>query len=294
MSSLKTGVVGLGAMGLNMARNLHKRGLLVAVWNRTGAKAETLSAETGCATPAAPADLAALCDVVLICVSADRDVLEMIAALRPGLRSGALVVDCSTVSQDTARAATVELGQLGVDFVDAPVTGGVEGAQNGSLTVMCGGSAAAFERAQPVLAAIGQRVVHMGPPGAGQATKAVNQVLCAGINQAVCEALAFAESLNLPLDSVIDVIGSGAAGNWFLNRRGKTMTRGVYTPGFKLALHHKDLGICAQMAAASGSEIPLSVQTRDEYAVLMRQGHGDDDISGLYRLKRGLAMPGPG
>ncbi|MGH8530722.1 MAG: NAD(P)-dependent oxidoreductase [Nevskiales bacterium] len=286
MSSPRVGLLGLGAMGQHMARNLSKHKLLTGVWNRSRARAETLAVELGCDNPATPGELASRCDALLLCVSADADVLEVIVALKPGLSRGALVIDCSTVSRETAQRAARELTEVGGEFLDAPVSGGVEGARNATLTIMCGGTPAAFQNAQPLLSAIGQRVVHMGPVGSGQATKAVNQVMAAGINQAVCEALAFARALNLPLDEVIDAIGSGAAGNWFINHRGKAMTKGVFAPGFKLALHHKDLDICLQMAHQAGVEIPLSAQTRDEYAKLMRDGHGDDDISGLFRLRR--------
>ena len=128
-----------------------------------------------------------------------------------------------------------------------------------------------------------------GASGAGQSTKAVNQVMCAGINQAVTEAMAFATALDLPLDKVVDVVGSGAAGNWFVNQRGKTMVRDQYTGfGFKLALHHKDLAICLEMAEANAGDLPLSKQTLDDYAELMRHGFGDEDISALFRLKRDL------
>ncbi|MGH6692526.1 MAG: NAD(P)-dependent oxidoreductase [Gammaproteobacteria bacterium] len=282
----KVGVLGLGAMGAPMARNLARHGLLAQVWNRSADKALALSAELGCPAATSPAELARDCEILLSCVSADADLLEVVAALKPGLRRGGLLIDCSTVARDTAERVARELAECGAEFLDAPVSGGVEGARKGSLTIMCGGSAEAFARAQPVLQAIGQRALHMGPAGSGQATKAVNQVLAAGINQAVCEALAFASALKLPLDEVIDAIGSGAAGNWFINHRGKTMTRGVFTPGFKLALHHKDLDICARMAEQAGLPLPLSLQTRDEYAKLMQQGHGDEDISALYRLRR--------
>ena len=270
-----------------MARNLAKAGLLSGVWNRSGDKAAALAAELGCVAAAEPAVLARACEILLTCVSADADVLAVVAALRPGLRAGSLVIDCSTVARETAQRIASELAARGAEFLDAPVTGGVEGARKGTLTLMCGGSPAAFARAQPVLQAIGQRALHMGPAGSGQATKAVNQVLAAGINQAVCEALAFARALELPLDEVIDAIGSGAAGNWFINHRGKTMTRGVFAPGFKLALHHKDLNICLAMAKAAGAgpELALSRQTRDEYARLMQQGFGEEDISALFRLR---------
>jgi 3-hydroxyisobutyrate dehydrogenase len=283
---MKAGFIGLGAMGQSMARHLAKHRLLAAVWNRNPEKARLLAAETGCAVAAEPAEVARLCDVVVLCVSADADVKAMIAALQPGLAPGNLVIDCSTVSAETARLSAHRLYEQDVDFLDAPVTGGTEGARLGTLSIMVGGSEPVFQRALPVLQAMGQRVVHLGPVGAGQAAKAVNQVMCAGINQAVTEAMAFATALGLPLEKLIEVIGSGAAGNWFINHRGLSMVEGRYPPGFKLALHHKDLNICLDMARQLGGELPLSSATLNDYEALMAAGHGDEDISALYRLKR--------
>jgi 3-hydroxyisobutyrate dehydrogenase len=283
---MKAGFIGLGAMGLSMARNLAKHGRLAAAWNRDPEKARALAAETGCQTAANPAELARQCELVVLCVSADADVKGVVAALQPGLAAGRMVIDCSTVSAETARQCAQRLGQQGVDFLDAPVSGGTEGARLGTLSIMVGGEAHAFERALPVLEAMGQRIVHMGPAGAGQAAKAVNQVMAAGINQAVTEAMAFAQALGLPLQKLVEVIGSGAAGNWFINHRGLSMTEGRYPPGFKLALHHKDLQICLDMAAQLGGKLPLAAATLEDYESLMAAGHGDEDISALYRLKR--------
>lgn len=283
---MKTGFIGLGAMGQSMARNLARAGLLAAAWNRSADKAQALAAETGCVAASDPAALARLCDVIVTCVSADADVKSVVAALQPGLAPGKTVIDCSTVSAETARQSAHRLYPLQVDFLDAPVSGGTEGARLGTLSVMVGGEAHAYERVLPVLKAIGQRIVHLGPVGAGQAAKAVNQVMAAGINQAVTEAMAFAVALGLPLEKLIEVIGSGAAGNWFINHRGLSMVEGRYPPGFKLALHHKDLRICLAMAAQLGGELPLSSATLNDYETLMAAGHGDEDISALYRLKR--------
>lgn len=281
---MQTGFIGLGTMGQGMARNLHQAGLLVSVYNRSAAKAAALAAQTGCRQATSPAELAAQCQAIVLCVSADADVRAVISALKPALRPGQLVIDCSTVGRATACNAASQVKEQGARFIDAPVSGGSEGAKNGTLTIMCGGSTADFNRARPILAAMGQRIEHMGAVGSGQATKAVNQVLAAGINQAVCEALAFADALQLPLDQVIDVIGSGAAGNWFINHRGKTMTRGQFVPGFKLALHHKDLGICEALATQAKARVPLAAQTRQQYQQLMHDGHGEEDISALFRL----------
>ncbi len=281
--TLTTGFIGLGAMGTPMARNLARTGLLTAVWNRTPAKAEALARELGVHAAASPADLAARCQVICLCVSADTDVLEVADALLPGLRPGTVVIDHSTVSVETARQAADRIRQASGDFLDAPVSGGVEGAKAGTLAVMVGGNAATLERVRPVLEAVGSRIAHLGAVGMGQATKAVNQVLCAGINQAVCEALAFGRALGLDLDQAIAVVSKGAAGNWFLEKRGPTMIRGVFEPGFKLALHHKDLKICQEMAQRCQATLPLVEKTVQDYEQLMAQGHGDEDISALLR-----------
>jgi 3-hydroxyisobutyrate dehydrogenase len=285
-SSHQTGFIGLGAMGGPMARNLAKAGLLSAVWNRTHSTARLWAEELGVVCADSPADLAARVDVVLTCVSADVDLLAVIDALLPGLKPGAIVVDHSTVSSETARGVAERVRSKGADFLDAPVSGGVEGARNGTLAVMVGGRADSLERVRPVLEAMAARIVRMGDVGAGQATKAVNQIMCAGINQAVTEALAFGATQGLDMDKVVEVVAQGAAGNWFLDKRGHTMIHGSYTPGFKLALHQKDLRICLAMAAGAGMELPITTMTARDYAELMREGHGDEDISALYRLKR--------
>ncbi|MBS3954452.1 MAG: NAD(P)-dependent oxidoreductase [Methylomicrobium sp.] len=283
---MKAGLIGLGAMGLGMARNLAKAGLLAAVYNRTESKAQDLADELKVSAHTDPADLAQVVDVVLICISADQDVLAVVNAIATSIKPGTVVIDMSTVSSDTALQASVILAEKQADFLDAPVSGGVEGAKNGTLVTMVGGDVDALARVRPVLAAMTKRIVHMGPVGMGQATKAVNQIMCAGISQAVTEALAFGQAQGLPMDKVVDVISGGASGNWFLEHRGLTMTQGTFAPGFKLALHHKDLNICRHMAEKSGSAIPLSDKTVEDYEQLMAQGFGDEDISALYRLKR--------
>ncbi len=288
---MKTGVIGLGAMGAPMARNLHGAGHLEAIWNRTTSTAEQLGAELGVAVATDPAALAERCELLVLSVSADRDVLDVVQALLPGLHAGSVVLDTSTVSRDTARAAATMLQAAGADFLDAPVSGGIEGARQGTLAMMIGGDAAVIERISPALDAITARVAHMGPVGAGQATKAINQVMAAGINQAVTEALAFAEALELPLDRVIDVVGSGAAGNWFLQHRGASMIQGRFDPGFRVALHHKDLAICKRMAEQFDTALPVVEMTLIHYRRLMEAGFGDEDISALFREKQKLFDP---
>jgi len=274
---MKTGVIGLGAMGAPMARNLHRAGYLKAVWNRTAATAQQLANELGIPVAADPAALAAQCELVVLSVSADDDLLEVMQALLPGLHPGCVVLDTSTVSRETAIQAAALAQSVAADFLDAPVSSGIEGARQGTLAMMIGGEADVTERIVPVLNSITGRIEHMGPVGAGQATKAVNQVMAAGINQAVTEALAFATALELPMDKVIEVVGSGAAGNWFL-----------FDHGFRVALHHKDLAICKQMAEQFDVALPIVEMTLIHYRRLMAAGFGEEDISALYREKQGL------
>jgi len=283
---MKTGMIGLGAMGIGMARNLAKAGYLTGVYNRTTSTAQNLADELKVTVFTHPEELAANVDVVLLCVSADSDVLAVVEKLLKTIKPGTTVVDMSTVSSATAQQAAALLAKKQVAFLDAPVSGGVEGAKNGTLAMMVGGDAATLEKIRPVLEAMTARIMHIGASGAGQATKAVNQIMGAGINQAVTEALAFAEKQGLPLDKVIEVISGGASGNWFLQHRGATMTKGRFAPGFKLALHHKDLLICQQMAQQVGASSTLVDKTLADYEQLMAQGYGDEDISALYRLKR--------
>jgi 3-hydroxyisobutyrate dehydrogenase len=285
---MRVGFIGLGAMGYPMALNLHKAGLLTAVYNRTRAKAVALAGETGCQAAISITELAQACDAVVICISADVDVLSVVQELAGHLASSALVLDCSTVSAATARQAAGLLAPRGIGFLDCPVSGGTEGARQAALAIMCGGGEADFARAQPVLAALGKRSVLMGPVGAGQATKAVNQIAVAGIAQAISEALAFAEAQGLPLDKVIEVVGGGAAACWFLTHRGPNMVRGQYPLGFKVALHKKDLEIVQRMAADKGAQLPVVEMTQVHYRHLLEAGYGDEDISSLFRLKRAL------
>lgn len=284
--SIKTGFIGLGAMGGPMATHLHERGLLVAVANRTHATAAALAQELGVDAPASLAAMAARCDVIALCVTADADVLSTVDALAPHLKPGAIVIDHSTVAPDTARRAALRLGDAGAHFLDAPVSGGVEGAKSGKLSVMVGGEVEVLERARPVLEAYAAKVTHLGAVGAGQATKAVNQVLVAGIAQAVCAGLALGEALGLDPERLIPTLGAGAAGNWFLDKRGATMLNDEFSVGFKLALLHKDLGIVRGIAEQAGTDTLLIKQSLADYAELMSQGYGDDDISSLIRLKR--------
>jgi 3-hydroxyisobutyrate dehydrogenase len=285
---MRTGFVGLGAMGTNMARNLQRAGLLVAVWNRSSGKAQSLAAELRVEAPATLAELAAGCEAIVSCVSADADVLEVTRALAPALRPGTLMLDCSTVSAETARQAAALLEPRAAEFLDCPVSGGVEGARDGTLAIMVGGAAAAFERAQPILQALGRTITHFGPVGAGEAAKATNQIMVAGIIEAIAEAMAFARAEGLPLEKLIETLGKGAGSSWYFVHRAPNMARGSYPAGFRVRLHEKDLGICHDMALRFGTALPVVERMRAEYAELIARGYGDEDVSATFRLKEEL------
>lgn len=286
-AELRVGYIGLGAMGWPMAIHLAKAGLLKGVWNRSGEKSAQFAQAFAVSALSTPAELAALCNVLLINVSADQDVLEVVRAAMPGINAGCVVVDHSTVSPDTARTLQLELAKLGAEFLDAPVSGGVEGAKNAALSLMVGGDEAAFAHVMPVLALLGKRITHMGGVGSGQATKAVNQVIIAGIAQGVCEALALAEKLELPTDKLLSVLTGGAANSWFLEKRGETMLKDEFASGFKLGLLLKDLNIVASMGRGLGLSQTVVQQSISDYTTLVAQGRGDEEISALIRKKRG-------
>lgn len=283
---MKVGLIGLGAMGLGMASNVAKAGLLTAVYNRTVSKADAFAAEQNVIACSSVQQLAEQVDLVLLCVSADEDVLQIVNAISKTIKPNATVVDMSTVSSETAKKAAAILSANQVVFLDAPVSGGVEGAKNGTLAMMIGGDAEVLEKVRPVLETMSSRIVHMGEIGSGQGTKAVNQIMAAGINQAVTDALAFGQAQGLDMEKVIEVISGGAAGNWFLQHRGSSMTKGTFEPGFKLALHHKDLKICQQMAKQRDMSLASIDKTIGDYEKLMAKGYGNEDISALYRLKQ--------
>lgn len=291
MSEVKLGkvvVYGLGAMGRPMARNLHDHGLLLGVKNRTEGKAMAMMNELSLAEFEDYEDLFSHADCVLTCVSADDDLRTVVHNFIEYLKPGSVVIDCSTVSPNTARSLADDLASKGIAFMDAPVSGGVEGAKKGSLSIMVGADRDQYKRASEVFAAIGSQITHMGRVGQGQATKAVNQVMVAGVAQAVCSALALAENCNLDLKKTIEVLSAGAAGNWFLDNRGQTMVNNEFNVGFKLSLLHKDLKICQSTVEELGAHMPLIDDSIAEYAKLMDMEHGDEDISALIRLKREL------
>ena len=285
---MRVGFVGLGAMGVHMARNLQKAGLLTGLYNRTAEKARSLAAELKVtAYPSLP-ELGAAVDAVVSCVSADADVLEVARALAPSLRRGALLLDCSTIGAESARQAADLLRAGGVEFLDCPVSGGIEGARDATLAIMVGGTSEAFEQGRPILQALGKTVTLFGPTGSGQAAKATNQIMCAGIIEAIAEAMAFAHAQGLPLEKLIETLGKGAGSSWYFVHRAPNMVRNAYPAGFRVRLHAKDLGICHDMAARFGVALPVVERMLSEYAELVARGYGDEDISATYRLKAEL------
>ena len=287
MSTLRVGFVGLGAMGGSMAGHLHRLGLLFAVSNRTHDKATRFAADhAGVQAFADAGELAAHCDVVVSCVTADSDVLTLAEALATHAMPGFVLVDTSTIASTSAKRAAELLRAVGADFIDAPVSGGVEGAKNGKLSVMAGGDPATLARVRPAIDAFAAKITLMGAVGAGQNTKAVNQVIVAGIAQAVCEGLALGEALGLDAERLLPTLGAGAAANWFMDKRGATMLRDEFAVGFKLQLLHKDLKIVRELSVAAGVNHDIVDLSLANYATLMAEGRGDDDTSGLIRLKR--------
>ena len=283
---MRAGFIGLGAMGQSLAGHLQARGLLTVVGNRTLSKAQQFAADKGVICAQTAADFA-VCNAVVLCVSADADVLENVRALFGVLAPGSVVIDHTTVSSTTAQSAHALLAERGIGFLDAPVSGGVEGARNGKLSIMVGGDSTDLEKVRALLECYALRITHMGPSGSGQATKAVNQILVAGIAQAVCEGLALGEKLGLDAQLLVPTLAAGAAGNWFLDKRGATMLASNFAPGFKSALLHKDLLIVREMAHAAGIRATVIEQSLSDYAELMQSGFGEEDTSALIRLKRG-------
>ena len=284
----RVGFAGLGTMGAAMAANLVRGGFEVAVWNRTPGRAREL-VELGASEAASPADLATGRDVVVLCVRDTRDVETVLfgpSGIVDGDAKGLLVIDCSTIAPDATREFGRRLAERGAALVDAPVSGGSEGARQGTLSIMVGGADADVARARPVLEAMGRTITHMGPLGAGQATKAVNQVILAGTYLAVAEGIVLAMKSGLDPEAVIQALGAGAAASWVLANRSERMIRNEYPIGFKLALHRKDLGIALEMAQAVGAALPVAGLAAQIENGLIAQGHGEDDNSALARAIR--------
>jgi 3-hydroxyisobutyrate dehydrogenase len=282
---MKVAFLGLGVMGYPMAGHLKaKGGHDVTVYNRTGAKAQKWAGEHGGKAAATPAEAAKGQDIVFACVGNDDDLRSV--TLGPqgafaGMKKGALFVDHTTASADVARELHTKAKALGVDFVDAPVSGGQAGAENGVLTVMCGGEEAAYARAEPVIAAFARSCKLMGGPGAGQLTKMVNQICIAGLVQGLAEGIAFAQKAGLDAEAVIDVISKGAAQSWQMENRYKTMIEGKYDFGFAVDWMRKDLSICLAEARNNGAHLPVAALVDQFYSDVQAMGGSRWDTSSL-------------
>lgn len=283
-----TGVIGLGAMGAPMAARLRECGALAGVYARTPEKTAQFSAALAVTAFASATAAARGCECLLLSLPDDDAVLAVTAEIARAAAPGRLVVDTSTVAPATAGAAAEVLARVGAAYVEAPVTGGVEAACTGRLSFFLAGDTAAIERAQPLLEILGSRHTHFGAIGSGQRAKAANQLMIAGINQALCEALAFAEALEVPLERFIAATVDGAAGSELLRRRGAALVAQEFAPGFRIALHEKDLRICQTLAAEMPAQLPLAEMTLIHYRRLTAQGLGDADISALFMQKQKL------
>lgn len=282
-------MVGLGAIGLPMAVNLHRAGFALQVHtrSRTAERAADLEGAVSCASPASVAQNV---DVLLVCVSDDSAVEEVLFGAdgaAASLRKGCVVLDCSTIAPATAIACAERLANAGVHYLDAPVTGGTEGAVAGTLTLLVGGEAEALDRARPLLEVIGSSIHHFGSVGMGQQVKAVNQVLVAGSYAAVAEAVALGQRLQLPMDAVVTALKQGAAGSWALSHRSTAMLEGEYPLGFRLDLHHKDLNIALSSGREVGLEMPVTHLVQQLEAELISRGYGNEDVSTLRRFYDG-------
>ena len=286
---MKIAVIGLGTMGTPMAANLLKAGCSVVVHNRTRNKEESLVA-LGAKRAADPVSAARETEIVLTNVSDTPDVESVL--LRPGsgaiegLQKGGLVIDCSTISPDGTRRIGEKFREKGIGYVDAPVSGGSEGAIKGTLTIMCGGTKDDFDRALPVLKIIGRTITRIGPLGSGQIAKAVNQVVIAGGYQALAEGLTLACRAGADPERVISAIGGGVAGSWILTNRSQNMLKDDYPLGFKVRLHRKDLSIALKTAAKLDMPLPIASLVASMEDSLISEGYGDEDMSNLARLNR--------
>ncbi|HMN92129.1 MAG TPA: NAD(P)-dependent oxidoreductase [Hydrogenophaga sp.] len=281
--------LGLGVMGFPMAGHLAKAGHSVTVYNRSPAKAQAWVAEFGGTAKATPREAAAGADVVFCCVGNDDDLRSVTLGADgafAGMKEGAVFVDHTTASADVARELHAAAKTLGLAFVDAPVSGGQAGAQNGTLTVMCGGDTTAFETARPVAMAFSRAFTLMGDSGAGQLTKMVNQICIAGLVQGLAEAIAFGQKAGLDMPQVLDVIGKGAAQSWQLDNRGKTMVEDRFDFGFAVDWMRKDLGLVLEEARRNGARLPVTALVDQFYADLQSMGGNRLDTSSLIRRLR--------
>ncbi|MDX2222311.1 MAG: NAD(P)-dependent oxidoreductase [Rhodospirillaceae bacterium] len=279
--------IGLGVMGFPMAGHLVAKGHRVTVYNRTAARAEAWTDQHGQSRADTPRRAARGAEIVFTCVGDDPDVRAVVTGeegVLAGLSPGAVIVDHTTASADLARALAAECNGLGVGFIDAPVSGGQSGAENGTLTVMCGGAPAAYDKAAPVVAAYARTCRLMGPSGAGQLTKMVNQICIAGLVQGLAEGMNFGLRAGLDMDAVLDVIGKGAAQSWQMDNRGRTMCVDTFDFGFAVDWMRKDLRICLDEARRNGARLPVAALIDQFYATVQARGHGRWDTSSLMSL----------
>jgi len=282
--SAKVAFIGLGVMGFPMAGHLRAKGYDVIVYNRTASKAQEWAAKHGGRTAPTPAAAAKECDFVMTMVGNDNDVIDVILGkdgALAGTKKGAVIVDHTTASAGVARKVFEAAKAKGVDFIDAPVSGGQAGAENGKLTVMCGGEAAPFERAKPVMDSYARAVTLLGAAGAGQLTKMVNQICIAGLVQGLSEGIAFAEKAGLDVNQVLDVISKGAAQSWQMENRGKTMHERKFNFGFAVDWMRKDLGICLAEAKRNGAKLPVVQTVAGYYDEISKNGGQRWDTSSL-------------
>jgi 3-hydroxyisobutyrate dehydrogenase len=283
--------LGLGTMGEAMAGNLAKAGFEVTGWNRTSGRAANL-ADLGVSMAATPAEAVSAVDIVVICVSDTPDVEAVLFGtdgVVAAARAGTLIIDCSTIAPSGSWDFAARLKEHGLAMVDAPVSGGSEGAQKATLSIFVGGQPSDVERARPILARLGQTITHVGPIGSGQAVKAVNQVILAGTYLGVAEGIVLAIKAGLDVSQVVGALGGGAAQSWVLANRSGRMLDNDYPLGFKVALHRKDLGIALDLAEQLGAVLPVSALAAQLETGLIAGGHGDDDMSALARAIRSLS-----
>ena len=287
----KLAFLGLGVMGYPMAGHLAAKGHEVTVYNRTTAKAEKWVAQHGGSWAATPAEAAAGADMVMSCVGNDDDLRAVClgeTGAFSGMKAGALFVDHTTVSAAVTRELFAAAQEVGVSFVDAPVSGGQAGAENGQLVIMCGGDQTAYDVAEPVMNSYAKLCKRLGESGAGQLTKMVNQICIAGLVQGLSEGLHFAEKAGLDGREVIEVIGGGAAGSWQMDNRYKTMLDDHFEHGFAVDWMRKDLGICLATANETGASLPVTALVDQFYKEVQKMGGGRWDTSSLYKRLRKL------
>ena len=282
---MKVAFLGLGVMGHPMAGHLARAGHDVTVYNRTADKAARWVKEYGGKSAATPAEAAAECDLVMACVGRDADVREVTVGRHGAfatMKRDAIFVDHTTASADIARELAEEAHKRGLHFVDAPVSGGEAGAKNGQFTIMCGGSAAAYAKAEPVITVYARQCKRLGEAGSGQLTKMVNQICIAGIVQGLSEGLSFARAAGLDAEAVIEVISKGAAQSWQMENRHKTMLAGHYDHGFAVEWMRKDLGIVLDEARNNGASLPVAALVDQFYADVENMGGDRWDTSSLF------------